>query len=189
MKIHRRYQTSKHLTPGLVRATGSVDLDSEESYPATLSTDRLQADGMAVLTNGWELQNFLLRGAPLIVEHGRVGAPPAGYVSNLEVRSDRLVGRVHLLEPGVNPYADAARALVRAGGRPLLSVGFNTKEERPPTKDEMARGFNRGHRIVTRSELVEVSLVGVGMDPLAGFDPEPIRTADLFNLALEAGLL
>lgn len=189
MKLNRRFYPTKATAPALVRASGPVDLDSTASYPATLSTDALQADGMAVIPKGWDLRSFTQRGGPLLVEHGRIGAPIAGFVDELEVRGDRIVGRVHLLEPGVNPYADAARALVRAGGRPLLSVGFNTVKERSPSKDELARGFRRTDRIVTRAELVEVSLVGVGMDPAAGFDREPLNTEDLFSLALDAGLV
>ncbi len=137
-----------------------------ESHTTALGPNRVEAiagtsnkarDGHIVRMSGMDTSAFL-RSGTILFNHDPskpVGIPVSGRVDsggNL-----RLV--IDFAGEGLSKHADEVRNLVKAGILRNLSIGFDPLEMEP-----LDPRNPRGGQLITRSELLEVSVVGVPAD-------------------------
>lgn len=117
----------------------------DKSYRFLASTSSIDRQGDSIDQSGWDLKNFMRN--PVILWAHRYDELPLGKVVTLEVTQDGLVAEVVFADNEANPKATQVKSLIDQGVLNAVSVGFIPKE--------------RNGNIITRSELLEISIVPV----------------------------
>lgn len=124
---------------------GAIEKASEKTYRFLASTSSIDRQGDSVDQAGWELENF--KSNPVILWAHRYDELPLGKVISVETTVRGLEIEMVFAEESANPKAAQVKQLVDDGILNAVSVGFIPKE--------------RKGNIITRSELLEVSIVPV----------------------------
>jgi HK97 family phage prohead protease len=145
--IHR-YAISefRHVVPHGLRSIG------ERSCRATLSSGQPGLDNLILVPSGIDFSRYnkiLLWAHDQLQPIGRCIPQLTGGV---------LEGGLYFEEPGVSDVADRVFAMVRSGTLSACSIGFEIDEVEPYDR-------RTGVRRVTRSRLLETSIVSIGADP------------------------
>ncbi len=121
------------------------------------ATNQLARDGHVLEPRGMQVENFLNSGT-ILFDHDPK-APIASPVTAVMNADGDLEIEIEWAPDGVSPEADKVRGLVKAGILRAGSVGFEPLDAEPldPKKP-------RGGLHITRSELLEFSVVSVGAD-------------------------
>lgn len=133
---------------------------TDMSKEVVISTSALNNQGFRVLTEGIDLEQYK-RNPVLLWMHRRPfyneGVLPLGHVENLRVDGDRLIGTpVFDLD---DPFASAIAKKWDAGHLRMVSAGLQAIEE---STDASVVVPGQRYATVTRSKLVEVSIVDIG---------------------------
>lgn len=121
-----------------------------------LTTQTADRVGDIVMLDGLDTKDFLQN--PVALVHHQMGEFPVGVWTNLRKSGDALLGDLQLAVKGTSRMADTARSLIEQGILRAVSVTFRGLE-REQLKPKGVR--------FTKSELLEVSLVSVPMNPRA----------------------
>lgn len=105
---------------------------------ATLTTDDIDADQERVLTQGIDLDTYLLKNRNAFVDHEYDMLSCVGKFRYINRKAHSLECRVSMLNNPDNPLIKAVISLAEAGSCPM-SIGFAKREGGAPTKDEEAR--------------------------------------------------
>lgn len=130
------------------------------NYRVLASSSSVDRQGDVIDQNGWELENFMKN--PVVLWAHRYDELPVGKAISLEKSTAGLEMEFEFAPADGNPRAEQVKNLFEGGFLNAVSVGFIPKE--------------RNGNIITRSELLEVSIV-----------PVPANQ-DALRLALEKGL-
>lgn len=134
----------------------SVEKGTEEgTYIITASTSSIDRQGDSIDQAGWELDNF--KKNPVLLWAHDYSALPIGKVIGLEQGENFLKAKFQFAPADANPIAGQIEKLYEGGYVNASSVGFIPKE--------------RNGNIITRAELLELSLVPVPANQ------EALRTA------------
>jgi HK97 family phage prohead protease len=128
-----------------------------EAYVSTEAEDRV---GDIIKAKGWQIENYVRTGAPVLFSHD-YAQPPIGKAIDIQVQRKGLwsVTRFH---EKTQLSRDLA-ILARGGDMKSWSVGFKALEE---PESRMEGGVFKGY-IFSRQELLEYSLVAVPANPEA----------------------
>lgn len=170
-------------------AADQVKADGDGSYLWTISTGSVDRDNDTIKVGGWNTDNFLKAGGPVLWAHNYAGLP-IGKAPWVKAQGGALKARVHFAPEHVYAFAETVRRLVDFGAVKSGSVGFRA--------DKAEWNEKRGGVDFEEQELLEFSIVPVPANPdalldtakgiaaakKAGMDVAPIR-AELLR-ALEA---
>lgn len=135
-----------------ITKTGSRIADSYEFVLTTETPDRV---GDVIVVSGINTKAFEKNPIALFMHRHD---EPIGVWSNLKRTANAMTGRLNLAAKGTSKYVDFAHSMIEQAIIKAVSVSILPKEYTP----------NKGRGItVTESELVEVSLVSVPMNPQA----------------------
>jgi len=133
-----------------------VKASDKDKFTVLASNGTLDRHGEVIDPKGWDTKNF--KDSPVILfnhDHTRI----VGKASNVRVDKDGLKMDIELASKGTSPDVDMVRNLVDEDILSKVSVGFIPKDwERN----------SDGNIVFTKTELLEVSLVGVPANPDAG---------------------
>lgn len=138
-----------------------------DSYDFVLSTEAPDRVGDIVVISGLDTKNFESNPVALYMHNHQ---EPIGVWSNLKKANGALTGRLNLASKGTSKLIDFAHSMIEQGMLKAVSVSFLTKVAHP--------NKNRGYKI-SESELVEVSLVTVPMNPQALMIAKSLNFSDL----------
>lgn len=127
---------------------GYIKKAEDEGYDFIASTASVDRQGDSVDQDGWELENFLKN--PVLLWAHNYSELPIGKIINIEKAEGKLKIKVVFAK---HEKAQTIKAMVDDGFLSATSVGFIAKER-------------NGH-IITRAELLEVSIVPVPANPEA----------------------
>jgi len=122
-----------------------VEKAGEKTYRFLASTSTVDRQGDSVDQSGWELKNFMAN--PVILWAHNYGELPLGKVINLTISDKGLEAEIVFADADANPKAQQVKKLIDEGILNAVSVGFIPKE--------------RNGNIITRAELLEISIVPV----------------------------
>jgi HK97 family phage prohead protease len=135
----------RHVTAHALRSI------SERASRGILSSGEPGSDGLIVDPAG--ISTAFYNG--IVLWQHRQEDPVGKCVPAMNGRA--LEGRIDFAPEGISDTADVVCGLVKAGILSGISIGFDPTETMPRDKN--------GYRRVTRSTLLEVSIVSVGADP------------------------
>jgi HK97 family phage prohead protease len=138
-----------------------------DTYDFVLSTEAPDRVGDIVVISGLDTKNFESNPVALYMHNHQ---EPIGVWSNLKKANGALTGRLNLASKGTSKLIDFAHSMIEQGMLKAVSVSFLTKQA--------TQNKNRGYKI-TESELVEVSLVTVPMNPQALMIAKSLNFSDL----------
>lgn len=121
-----------------------------------LSTEVPDRVGDIVKIDGLNTKNFEANPVALYMHNHQ---EPIGMWQNLRKQSGALLGDLILASRGTSRLVDFAHSMISQGMLKAVSVSFFPSES---TKNKSGRGFT-----ISKSELIEVSLVTVPMNPEA----------------------
>lgn len=119
--------------------------DQDDIYKFIASTASVDRQGDSIDQSGWELDNYLKN--PVILFAHNYAELPIAKTVNIEKTESGLVIDIVFASEDANPKAQQVKKLVDEGILNTTSVGFIQKE--------------RNGNIITRAELLEVSIVPV----------------------------
>jgi len=122
-----------------------IEKAGEKTYRFLASTSTVDRQGDSVDQSGWELKNFM-KNAVILWAH-RYDELPLGKAIEVSITDKGLEAEIQFAEEEANPKAQQVKALIDAGILNAVSVGFIPKE--------------RNGNIITRAELLEISIVPV----------------------------
>ena len=141
----------------------SIRAVSNGGFEFVAASSVLARDGHVVVVSGLGTKNYL-HGNPIILRD-HLPSQPVGRCTGLSLdlskQPNELRGSAQWAPEGVSAVADETRELARAGVLNAISIGFDILESEP-LKSTGGRGIR-----IKRSELLELSIVAVGADPLA----------------------
>jgi HK97 family phage prohead protease len=117
----------------------------EKAYRFLASTSSIDRQGDSIDQSGWELKNFMNN--PVMLWAHRYDELPLGKVNQITINENGMEAEMVFAEEDANPKAQQVKKLVDAGILNAVSVGFIPKE--------------RNGNIITRAELLEISIVPV----------------------------
>lgn len=133
--------------------------DETDLYTFVLSTDNVDRMGDSISLDGWDTENFVRGGGPVLWAHD-YSHPPVGRSPSVRVDRDALRGDVLFTPRGMSPFNDMIQDMVKGGFLNTVSVGFVPKEFDYIESDGVVTGFN-----FTKQELLEFSVVPVPANP------------------------
>lgn len=137
----------------LKQAEGKRIADTRDFILSNESPDRV---GDIVLIDGLDIKNFEKNPVALYMHNHK---EPIGIWSNLKKAHGSLFGTLTLAGKGTSKMVDFTRSMVEQGMLKAVSVSFIPLES---TKNKDAKGYT-----IQKSELLEVSLVTIPMNPAA----------------------
>lgn len=164
----------------------SAAQEQDREIRMVLSDESVDSFGTIFLVDGWE--PLREGGVPLLVQHDR-GKFPIGRIHTLEKGMHRgrkaLIATARVAPAGLDPEADRAYGLAKAGIITDVSVGFDPKAVDRVTDPERrkALGLPPGGYVFTRTALLEGSMVSIGANSNAqitsvrAFAPDDMRKA------------
>jgi HK97 family phage prohead protease len=176
----------KVFIPDSVKAEGE---DGERTYTFTISTGIVDRERDLIAIDGWQTENFLKAGGPVLWAHNSFGLP-IGRAPWVKVQDGALKARVEFAPASANPLAEQVRQLVDFGAIRAASVGFR------PLPGRAAWNEERNGIDFLEQELLEFSIVPVPANPealldakAAGIDTDLVRSwAEKCLYSLEPGL-
>jgi HK97 family phage prohead protease len=135
--------------------TGSISALGNREIVARASDENVGRDGLRLVTAGIELGPY--RQNPVVL-FGHDPSRPVGRCSSIRATGAELIARIEFAPAGASELADQTCSLCKAGVLSALSIGFNPVEVEPR---------RNGVQTITRSELLEVSIVAVPALPSA----------------------
>jgi HK97 family phage prohead protease len=135
----------RHVTAHALRSI------SERASRGILSSGEPGSDGLVVDPLGIDTSRY----NGIVLWQHRQEDPVGKCIPMMNGRA--LEGRIDFAPEGISDVADVVCGLVKAGILSGISIGFDPMETMPRDKN--------GYRRVTRSTLLEVSIVSVGADP------------------------
>lgn len=124
---------------------GYIEKAGEKTYRFLASTSAVDRQGDSVDQSGWELKNFM-KNAVILWAH-RYDELPLGKAIEISITDKGLEVEIQFAEEDANPKAQQVKKLIDEGILNAVSVGFIPKE--------------RNGNIITRAELLEISIVPV----------------------------
>lgn len=127
--------------------TGQIEKSAtkETAYRFLASTSSVDRQGDSIDQSGWELKNFFNN--PVLLWAHRYDELPLGKIIDIQITPKGLEADVEFASEDANPKAQQVKKLVDYGILNAVSVGFIPKE--------------RNGNIITRAELLEISIVPV----------------------------
>jgi HK97 family phage prohead protease len=160
---------------------GSIRAVSNGGFEFIAASSVLARDGHVVVVSGLDTKNYL-RGNPIILRD-HLPSQPVGrcdsLVLDLTKQPNELRGSAQWAPEGVSAVADETRELARAGVLNAISIGFDILDAEP------LKPTGRGLRI-KRSELLELSIVACGADPLAVITQRAYARGDMSKHLIRA---
>ena len=150
-----------------IRSVGSRE------FRFTAVTARQGRDGHVLVPQGLDLTNY--KKNPVILWQHRAENPVA-RCTGLSVIDGELRGGGEFPPAGGSPLADEVCSLVKSGVVSAVSVGFDLTDSEP-LDPKRPHGGQR----ITRSELLEISLVSVPADTGAVISERAYRRAGMIN--------
>jgi phage head maturation protease len=142
---------------------GSIRAVSAGGFEFVAASSALARDSHVVVVSGLDTKHYLT-GNPIILRD-HMPSQPVGRCTGLRLdlskQPNELRGSGDWAPEGVSAVADETRELARAGILNAISIGFDILESEP-LKPTGGRGLR-----IKRSELLELSIVACGADPLA----------------------
>ncbi len=138
--------------------------DETRSFLAVASTEDLDRDNDRIMSDGWDLDNFLKN--PVIPWSHRYGDPPVAQATEVYVEDGKLMFRPKFATKEQYDFADTIYRLYKGGFLRSFSVGFMPKRFEVVDRDEKAQGKGRGYDFLEQ-ELWEISAVTVPANPNA----------------------
>ena len=117
---------------------------------ATIASEA-PVDGVVLPMATGDFSRVAAGAVPLLANHRNDARERVGNVLGVAVDGGRLVANIEVTDAGIERQ-------IRAGAKPNLSIGFDVNASRQAN----------GLEVATDWTLLEVSLVGVGLDPNAG---------------------
>lgn len=159
---------------------GSVKKSADGIYLITASTSAIDRQGDSVDQAGWDLTNF--KQNPVLLWAHDYSSLPIGKVVDIGVVNGELQAQFVFASEEANPKAAQVQRLYEEGFVNASSVGFIAKER-------------NGH-VITRSELLELSLVPVPANQEAlrlmveskSFDADIVAAVEKGAVTTEVGL-
>jgi HK97 family phage prohead protease len=145
-------------------ASGSRISDTRDFVLSTESPDRV---GDIVKIDGLNTKNFESNPVALFMHNHR---EPIGIWSNLKKVHGALIGTLNIAAKGTSRMVDFSHSMVEQGMLKAVSVSFIPTEA---TRNPSGKGL-----IIHKSELVEVSLVTVPMNPQALMIAKSLNLSD-----------
>lgn len=124
---------------------GVVTKADDGSYRVLASTAAIDRQGDSIQQNGWDLKNFMKN--PVVLWAHRYDELPVGKATDIAVTSQGLEMGFEFAPATANEKAEQIKQLFEGGFLNAVSVGFIPTE--------------RNGNIITRAELLEVSIVPV----------------------------
>lgn len=145
----------KQRTQGLVKraplAVGTLDIDTR-AFDVVASTDARDSHGDS-LEQDWDLAAF--KANPVVFfSHDQRGLP-IGSAEDVRVEDGQLKARIKLVSAAANPLAEQVMHLMKEGAMRGVSVGF------VPGKSRVEKRNGRDVRVLSKNELLEISMVGI----------------------------
>jgi len=138
------------------------EIDEEErSFLAVASTEDLDRDNDRIMSDGWDLGNFLKN--PVVPWAHRYGDPPVARATEIMVNDGRLMFRPKFATKEEYDFADTIFKLYKGGFLRSFSVGFMPKRYEIVERGEKGpRGYD-----FLEQELWEISACTVPSNPNA----------------------
>lgn len=127
------------------------------------STERRDRYGDCIRVAGWQTDEYMRGGGPVLWAH-QSSAPPIGKTVSIskEMNPPALVQKVQFADAATYPFADEVYKLYRGGYLKSVSVGFRPLDPPKPILNE--EGNFSGYEF-TSAELLELSCVNVPANP------------------------
>jgi HK97 family phage prohead protease len=123
----------------------NIEKAENSSYRFLASTSSIDRQGDSIDQSGWELKSF--KQNPVILWAHRYDELPLGKVVDLSITDNGLEADISFASEEANPKAQQVKKLIDDGILNAVSVGFIGKE--------------RNGNIITKAELLEISIVPV----------------------------
>lgn len=140
--------------------------EDQRTFTATMTNDAVDRDGEVVWGPGLSVKDFLKN--PIIL-HNHDTNQEVGHITRItpvnEGREWEVDGQI--MPKGSTVAADETWAKIKNGVLRALSIGFIGYQFRVPTPRDIAIWGKKLRRVITRSSLVEVSLVATPSNPNA----------------------
>lgn len=147
-----RETNARDIAVEILQKAGQKIADTPEFVLSTEAPDRI---GDVVKIDGMDTKAFEANPVALFMHrHDQ----PIGVWSNLKKSAGALTGRLNLAAKGTSKLVDFAHAMIEQGMLKAVSVSFVPLDSKP----NPVRG-----RTINKSELLEVSLVTIPMNPQA----------------------
>ena len=117
---------------------------------ATIASE-LPVDGIALPMSKGNFKRVEGGAVPLLLDHQNAAQKRIGNVVGVSVEGDRLLGSIEITDPEIENR-------IAYGERPNLSIGYDVYASKTVDGIEIADDW----------ELLEISLVGIGLDANAG---------------------
>ena len=159
---------------GLTDMTISSKTDEElMRFSAIITTSSCDREGEVLLPSGAQLKNFMEN--PVLLFNHELDKP-VGKVINLANRDDIIVAEFQMVKG--DPLSEKLWNLVKNDVLKAVSVGFLKKEVRKPTAKDKQLFGEEVKAVVSKYEVVEISLVSVGCNQDAIiYDHKTVETA------------
>jgi HK97 family phage prohead protease len=136
----------------LHRLKGYLSPKAENEIVGIASTETADRDGEIIKQSGWDLENF--KSNPVILASHNYHNFPIGKATDIAIENGKLMFKMVFSQ--ATEEAKQAYQLVKEGILNTFSVGFIPREY--DAKDQ---------NVITRAELLEISLVSVPANPQA----------------------
>jgi HK97 family phage prohead protease len=130
------------------------DATHHGSFAAIITTDELDRDGEAIVTEGGDLSEY--KGNPILLEShnwkNNIGTATEVTHGKSLLHAKFLVAKAH-------PKSEEVWNGIKAGTYATMSIGFAVKEERKPTPVDKLKWGDGIKNVVSKWKLIESSVV------------------------------
>jgi hypothetical protein len=140
------------------------DNPDKRSFDAIITTSTLDRDGEVVLAEGVNYSNYLKSGGPVYYnhDHNRAEALPIGKTDQIWKSKGQVKANIKLAkrsEDIIGPYfPDYVWSLIDQDIIKGISIGYIPVESRYPSKKDLADYGKNVKRIISKVDLIEVSI-------------------------------
>lgn len=156
------------------RIKGYLETKGDGIIEGIASTETVDRHGEVVMQDGWDLKNF--KKSPVLMLQHNYQELPIGKIEKIKVEDKKLVFKAIFSE--TTQKAKEAYALVKEGILNSFSVGFIPLEYDANQQN-----------IITKAELLEISLVAIPANPEAVVLAKSIEKNDFANIIVKEFLI